>query len=70
MGDVMRGGATLSPDHVRIESTLDWYLNFADVDLGLRSNHAATVAYLNNPVSVWSRALTPPRRLCFELSTR
>ena len=49
MGDATRGDATFSPDHVRIESTLDWYFNFADADLGLRSNYVATVAFLNNP---------------------
>ena len=49
MGIRMKDDAGLSRDHVRIESTLDWYFNFADADLGLRSNHAATVAFLNNP---------------------
>ena len=41
--------AGLPRNDVRIESTLDWYFNFSDADLGLRSNHAATVAALTNP---------------------
>jgi hypothetical protein len=49
MGNAMSDEAGLSRKQVRIEATLDWYFNFADADLGLRSNHEATVAVLTNP---------------------
>jgi len=35
--------------HARIDSTLNWYFNFAEGDVGLQSNHPATVAVLINP---------------------
>jgi hypothetical protein len=47
--DAITEHAVLSRDHARIDSTLNWYFNFAQGDVGLRSNHAATAAVLINP---------------------
>jgi len=49
MSEATTEHTVLSRDHARIDSTLDWYFNFAEGDIGLQSNHAATVAALINP---------------------
>ena len=48
MVDAITERRELSREHARIDSTLDWYFNFAEGDVGLQSNHAATVAVLIN----------------------
>jgi hypothetical protein len=48
MGDAITEHTTVSREHARIDSTLNSYFNFAAGDVGLRSNHAATVAVLVN----------------------
>jgi len=36
-------------EHARIDTTLNWYFNFAEGDVGLQSDHQSTVAALINP---------------------
>jgi hypothetical protein len=48
MGDAITEHTVLSRDHARMDSTLDCYFTFAQGDVGLRSNHPATVAILIN----------------------
>jgi hypothetical protein len=49
MSEAITEHTVLSRDQARIDSTLDWYFNFGAGDVGLQSNHGATVAVLINP---------------------
>ena len=49
MRDATTEQTALSREYARIDSTLDWYFNFGEGDVGLQSNHAATVAVLISP---------------------
>ena len=49
MRDATAEQTEISREHTRIDGTLDWYFNFGEGDVGLQSNHAATVAVLINP---------------------
>ena len=66
MSDANTEHTVLSREHARIDSTLDWYFNFAEGDVGLQSNHAATVAVLIGPARTPMRPRTP----CSERSKR
>ena len=49
MRDATTEQTALSREYARIDSTLNWYFNFAEGDVGLQSNHQASVAVLINP---------------------
>ena len=49
MGEAITERTALSREHTRIDGTLNWYFNLAEGDVGIQSNHAATVAVLINP---------------------